>query len=759
MSFSRLYRASFYLMLFLATLALSVDVARENPVVPLFPVAVALGGIVAFFSVDRDPRRAIAPELASLLAFGSVALFLIEWGRDNNQLLLALGHWLVYLQLIKMFRPKTVEDDWFLFLLSLTQVVVGAFLPGESIGLVLIVWAIVALWTLRLFHLQREAEAQEAVFGPLREIYPGLVDRPFVLSIGRVAILTVSIGAAIFLVMPRWDSERGRRFRPRIQPHHLTGFSDSVKLGQMGEILENDTIVMNVELFNELDERIEPDDEPLWRGVTLQDYENGRWTRWDVEGIDWESPERTPYEPGQFILQRIKLEPSDTDTLFGLRPIYDVTGPDIAINVQDGSLFRLDIRPIRPSLRSGRRTPGALDYSVISSTERGAIQPYERVPAFLEKSELIALPEDLRPTLLTLRDRVLANVPRNPEARARAMESFLREGGYRYTLQQSVVDPSLDPVADFLVNRKQGHCEYFASALALLLRSANIPSRVVNGFKGGDWNTLARVYYVRQKHAHSWVEAYIGDDARGRPIWLTLDPTPPAQRDATVAQVGNVVNRRFRTITDFARYIWVFYFVGFDSTRQEALIYGPVRQLWNEAIRGSRLIAAVIVRGVRWLLHFPDLTSLFSARGFVVSFAILSLLAMAFRGLRWLVRRLGWGGSSANDRHDESSASLLAYRRLVLLMAAVGLRRPASETPREFARRAGEFLDALGPESSMAAGTPLLVVDAFYGVRYGLRPLAEAEAGRLDRALDALEGVLQPPAPGAPGRDSGRASR
>ena len=80
-----------------------------------------------------------------------------------------------------------------------------------------------------------------------------------------------------------------------------------------------------------------------------------------------------------------------------------------------------------------------------------------------------------------------------------------------------MVDPTLDPVVDFLVNRKAGHCEYFASALTLLLRSVGIPARMVNGFKGGDWNDLAQVLYVRQKHAHSWVEAYLGDDARRPP--------------------------------------------------------------------------------------------------------------------------------------------------------------------------------------------------------------------------------------------------
>src|SRR5947199_2707265 len=128
----------------------------------------------------------------------------------------------------------------------------------------------------------------------------------------------------------------------------------------------------------------------------------------------------------------------------------------------------------------------------------------------------------------------------------------------------NVVDPAVDPVEDFLVNRKEGHCEYFASALTLMLRALGIPARMVNGFKGGDWNDLARVMNVRQKHAHSWVEAYLGDTPppERAPLWLTLDPTPGTERDKSVAKVGGF-RANFYQITDAVRYVWVFYVVGY----------------------------------------------------------------------------------------------------------------------------------------------------------------------------------------------------
>ena len=137
------------------------------------------------------------------------------------------------------------------------------------------------------------------------------------------------------------------------------------------------------------------------------------------------------------------------------------------------------------------------------------------------------------------------------------------------------IDPSLDPVEDFLVNRKEGHCEYFASALALLLRSIDIPSRMVNGFKGGDWNELTQTMNVRQKHAHSWVEAYAGLGRRiGSRSGSPSIRLPSTERQESIAQVGGLAGN-FRPLTDLIRHIWVFYIVGYDGDRQDRLLYTP----------------------------------------------------------------------------------------------------------------------------------------------------------------------------------------
>src|SRR5262249_56352097 len=112
------------------------------------------------------------------------------------------------------------------------------------------------------------------------------------------------------------------------------------------------------------------------------------------------------------------------------------------------------------------------------------------------------------------------------QRRALTLESYLRDSGkYAYTLNMAVTDSRVDPVEDFLFNRQRGHCEYFASALALMLRAIDVPSRLVTGFKGADRLGSTGPYEVQQRHAHAWVEAYL--DGK----WVVLDPTPAARDD------------------------------------------------------------------------------------------------------------------------------------------------------------------------------------------------------------------------------------
>ncbi len=496
-----IYRASFYLMLTVATTALSGDTS-ETRFFRLYPTFVAAAGVVAFFTVDRQPRYALSRTLANALGLMTIGLLYFEYHLDETQLIRSLGHWLVYLQLIKYFLPKTQEDDWILFLLGLMQVLIGAVVSqGDRIGLWLFAWAMLAIWVLGQFFLQREAgrfQAATTSSGPtvLRaggsDPYAGLIDVPYVLATTRVLATTLALGGLIFLTLPRQAG--ATRLQSGSQTaRHLTGFDEEVALGQFGEILENESVVMTVEFTDMEGKTIRPPGEPLWRGVTMLRYESGRWRRQPRNSSQMYVGFPGRNLSNKLIRQNIKLEPNDSPTLFAIRPIrYTDAGPRVPpfLNPVDGTLQRPDQRP------------GSYDYEVLSDPDPAGFQTGEQPPDLAHNEWLLSIAESLKSKLKQIADPIVASIKEDgragTEARAHALESYLRDSHkFSYSLRMDVFDPRLDPVEDFLVNRKEGHCEYFASALALLLRSIDIPTRVVNGFKGGDWNEITQTMIVR----------------------------------------------------------------------------------------------------------------------------------------------------------------------------------------------------------------------------------------------------------------------
>ena len=151
-----IYRASFYLMLTVATTILCGD-ATDSRLDWFLPSAAGAAAVLAFFTVDQSRRWGLPRDLANILAVGTLGLLFLEYRSDETQVIRCLGHWMIYLQLIKYFLPKTSEDDWFLFLLGLTQVLIGSVInQSDMVGPWLFFWAMLAVWVLGLFFLQRE---------------------------------------------------------------------------------------------------------------------------------------------------------------------------------------------------------------------------------------------------------------------------------------------------------------------------------------------------------------------------------------------------------------------------------------------------------------------------------------------------------------------------------------------------------------------------------------------------------------------------
>jgi hypothetical protein len=254
----------------------------------------------------------------------------------------------------------------------------------------------------------------------------------------------------------------------------------------------------------------------------------------------------------------------------------------------------------------------------------------------------------------------------------------LRSGRYGYTLERYDVDPTREPTEDFLFFRRRGHCEYFASAMAVMCQLLGVPARVVEGYHIGEYNPLGGYYLVRQRDAHAWVEVF--DARRG---WVSFDPTPAGTTGTAMKQTWFSGLSRY---VDYAQYYWATSIVSYDTASRD----NTFRKIqdWLRAESASD----TGVRG-RWAAFLWDLT--FGPSGlttgerflywiilglliaFLVLFAGLSHLAIA-QLAAWLRRH-----PQAGARKKRTAAAVL-YDRLVRILAHKGILRRPAQTPREF---------------------------------------------------------------------------
>ena len=359
---------------------------------------------------------------------------------------------------------------------------------------------------------------------------------------------------ALFFVLPRTARAALERFVP--QRYHLPGFANEVTLGQLGEIKQSSAPVMHIRRY--LDEGLL---DVRWRGTALTEFDGKRWFNppggEEVIHVPLDShqvmfkPERA-VRRGYRMVYNVQFSEIASDTLF-----YAGTLQSISINAPILHYSR------GKSLRVSRVPVSGLKYIASSwiedmSTPRTPVEPLPPI----ERDDLLLLPDKLDVRIFRLAREVIEGAKGgvNPEdAKARAIEKYLRTNyGYTLKLLPATVQ---DPLANFLFERRKGHCEYFASAMAVMLRTVGIPSRVVTGFASGTYNPLTGWQVVRASDAHSWVEAWIPGHG-----WTTYDPTPPDP-----GAIQSPLMTRMNNFFDAAEQFWQDWIMSYDLDRQITL--------------------------------------------------------------------------------------------------------------------------------------------------------------------------------------------
>jgi hypothetical protein len=277
----------------------------------------------------------------------------------------------------------------------------------------------------------------------------------------------------------------------------------------------------------------------------------------------------------------------------------------------------------------------------------------------------------LDPRVAALAQKITASASSN-YARAQEVEYYLKTN-FGYTLQLPGVRTP-DPLAYFLFERKKGHCEYFASSMAVMLRSLGIPARVVNGFRGGEYNDLTGNYIVRERNAHSWVEAYFPEFG-----WASFDPTP-----ADDAPVETTTWSRFSLYMDAASELWREWVVNYDFSHQMKLSADISASTGHAQFTVRSWLTANYKRAVRLALNWEKWLSELTPQEMANWCVVLGLLlALPFIPKAW--RTLERRRKARDPQQAPRTAASFWYLRMLKRMSRRGFRKQAAQTPAEFA--------------------------------------------------------------------------
>jgi transglutaminase-like putative cysteine protease len=477
-----------------------------------------------------------------------------------------------FLAVIQILTSRTNRDYLFMATIAFLELLAAAILSTNSnFFLFLALYLMFAMAAFTSSEIRRSIEKPRVVArSGLRRFHPRLAALTAIVTLG---ILTLTAG--LFFLLPRTADAAFRHLVAR--RFYMPGFSNQVTLGEIGEIKSTSRPVMHVKFmenfrFGNL----------KWRGATLSDFNGHSWFEPSAE------PRRIPAgahglfqfvrhpRPQRLIHYGVSLNGIDSDVLFfaGFPEVVYMRQREVTSR-PDGS-YRLEVPPGEGFYYEV--------FAVMPGAEIAADDPIFLSPR--ERKQYLELPR-LDPRIPDLARRVSEGAELDAD-RARALEDYLRRG-YGYTLELPSREVA-DPLAFFLFTRKKGHCEYFASALAVMLRTLGIPSRLVTGFQSGVWNPFSELWVVRASDAHTWVEAWL--HGRG---WTTFDPTPPDPNPPALSLLSKLA-----LWADAAETFWQEWVVSYDLGHQATLV-----DRMNQASRSA---------GIRWLSRIFDLAEYWKPR-------------------------------------------------------------------------------------------------------------------------------------------------
>jgi transglutaminase-like putative cysteine protease len=661
------------LLLTLATAFVTVAMTGKLDFVSTVVVSIALG--VKLWGYSREVDFSLSPRTVTRISIFYIFFYALDFLTSPgpgllDKMLTATVHLVLFTTVIKIFSARTYRDYGYLATLSFMMMLASAILTVGTTFLIFFgFYIILAISTFISYEIKRGMEsARRAPEGPFRKPRQNrtAVERALMKAAVGLAAGIFLLGAFLFFVIPRYRT--GFLTALAAQSQNITGFSETVNLGDIRKILRSPMVVMRV--------TVEGDPRQFqgvkWRGVGLTSFDGTHWFNDNTEQIPitpaseqrivlpraegWQS---RAHRPLRYHVLRSALS---TDVVFAAPTPQEILGRFHLLNVDETG-----------SLHSPQYSFVPMAYDAVSEAGLPSVRELQRASS--------DYPEDIRLVYLRLPDldRKVADLARqvtssaaNNYDRATAIQNYLR-GNFRYTLDPTAIEPK-DPIVSFLFKSRSGFCEYFAAAMAVMLRTLNIPSRLVNGFQTGSYNRIGKDFVVRARDAHSWVEVYFPKYG-----WITFDPTPA---DPNPIRAG-----AWDDYLDALSLFWSEWVINYDFSHQIRLarqveqtsrdfqqeFLGHADQFKWRAVR-----VAYAIEG--WLMSHKLLM-------FLIMATILAGLVAGEKGGSLAEIRFFWLWKFGRRELALSPhQATLSYQRLLKTLRKKGYSKPTALTPWEFAK-------------------------------------------------------------------------
>jgi hypothetical protein len=733
MNFDKFFKFVSYAVVFCGFLALWVSGGSG-----LFVSILFLAVLVSSWFLESS-RWQVSERVGTVLMIFTIPLFYIDWkyritgfGANETALVAMLAKLILFLTAIKLFQKKGDRDWLFLYLMSFFEVLLAAgisispsFLASLILYLLVTICAIIAFEIRKTSRLVSERSETGASSKTKRSEFPladarasdrSRLSDKLIKRLPSTAIvllvLIILVAAPLFFAFPRVGGG-GLGSSPSVFSS-ITGFSDTVNLGQIGQLKQNDQIVMRARIENAKMDNLNA---TRWRGIALDTFNNKTWSKSSYRYTDLINDngryllDRTESEKNVTV-QTIYLEPIDSQVLFLLGRPLAIQGDFINLKRDSGgavSFLRSDF--------------DRMSYKVASDTSLPPVSGLQADETLYspDAQRYLQLPEKFDERIAQLAAQITEGKT-NRYDQAAAIEKYLQnEFGYTLDLKAG----GDEPLADFLFNVREGHCEYFASAMAIMLRTRGVATRIVNGFQLGEYNETADVYVVKQKSAHSWVEVYFP----GENVWIPFDPTPFAGQNDGAASTG--VLSSFSKYMEALETFWIQYFVAYDNQEQRSLFRSFKNNFVDYQAKTSSWLNSFQAKiGVWW----EDVRGDKGVRTSVLAIALgISWLAAIILGIfliAWLYRKIKrsarWQKFVAWLRQKHETTIIEFYVRMQKVLASKGFRREPHQTPLEFA-------------FALEIPEAVKITEKYNRVRFGEKNLSRDEAQEIENWLENLE--------------------